>query len=182
MCLRPIRPVRLAALALACALALAPPSLAQEGELPAEARERLAYAIGSWAWSGEILDPQGNVVRTMEGTQEATWLVPGRIVQMRDTDAGGGGGHSWWVWDERAGAWTLVSISPDDGAVWILKGDLERWVITSEPRPRPDGTTVRIRFTHHDIEPDGFQALMEVSLDGGATWRARSRQWMRRRR
>lgn len=155
---------------------------AQAAPLPEVAIERLEYAIGEWDIRSENLDVSGAVTGTTESGQIATWLVPGRIVQMRDRDSdGSGGGRSWWVYDARANAWTLVSIGVDDGSVWVLKGNLAEWRITSEPRDRPNGGQAMIRFTHYDIEPDSFWALMELSLDLGKTWTPRYRQHLTRR-
>ena len=150
-------------------------------ELPEVARERLEYAIGDWDVVGERLARDGSVGERIEGGMSATWLVPGRIVQMEDRDSQGGG-RSWWVYDVPTQAWTLVSIGVENGAVWVLRGNLDAWVITSEPRERPNGGTAMIRFTHHDIRPNSFRALQEVSFDEGETWTPVFRQTLTRRR
>jgi len=153
---------------------------ATEAELPAVAVERLEYAIGEWDVVGERLLPDGTVGEPVHGGMSASWLVPGRIVQMADRDPEGGG-RSWWVYDRATEAWTLVSIGVENGAVWVLRGNLEEWIITSDPRQWPDGRSAQIRFTHHDIQPNSFQALQEVSFDGGQTWAAVFRQTLTRR-
>lgn len=162
-------------------ISAAGPATAQDDVLPDVARERLEYAIGEWDIVGERIRRDGSVGEVTEGGQVATWLVPGKIVQMADRDPNGGG-RSWWVYDVAAEAWTLLSIGVEQGAVWVLKGNLDEWVITSEPRMRPDGSSVIIRFTHYDIEPDSFRALQEVSRDDGETWTAVFRQTLTRRR
>jgi hypothetical protein len=151
-----------------------------QATLPDEALDRLEYAIGEWSVVGERLDSDDSVTEVTEGSQVATWLVPGRIVQMADRDPNGGG-RSWWAYDHALGLWTLVSISGENGAVWVLTGTLDEWVITSAPRRLADGRTAMIRFTHYDIEPHMFKALQEVSFDGGVSWAAVYRQTLTRR-
>ena len=161
------------------ALLLAACDVAAQESLPAEARSRLEYAIGNGTIRGERLDVDGAVTEVIHGRQSASWLAPGRIVQMTDDDPDGGG-RSWWAYDAALDAWTLVSIGVERGAVWVLRGSLDEWVITSEPRTLEDGRKATIRFTHYDIQPDCFKALQEVSFDGGTTWTAVYRQTLTR--
>ncbi len=68
------------------------------------------------------------------------------------------------------------------GDLWVLSGGLDEYVITSQPRPHRRGRTTQIRFTHSNIEQDSFDAIMEMSRDGGKTWWMRSRQRLTRRK
>ncbi|MCP4203577.1 MAG: hypothetical protein GY769_16785 [bacterium] len=40
----------------------------------------------------------------------------------------------------------------------------------SPPTQRPDGSTIQLRFTHYNVEPDRFESKMEITRDGGETW------------
>jgi hypothetical protein len=143
--------------------------------------ERMEHKIGRWAFELDYLRPDGSVALTYHGTDEATWLVPGRILQVVDhlheTDARG---RSWWFWDEPLQRFTLVAVGADAGELWVFRGDLSAWVITSQPRRMADGSEMQLRFTHAAIEPDSFTATMEYSLDGGATWTRASVQRLHR--
>lgn len=62
----------------------------------------------------------------------------------------------------------------------MLTGGPDEFVIVSQPKRRPDGRDMIIRFTHSNIEHDSAEALMEYSFDGGKSWRNGFRQSLTR--
>lgn len=73
----------------------------------------------------------------------------------------------------------MVSVGAD-GRLWVMTGPLGGDVRTSGPFPTGDGGEGRLRFTRSEVTPDRFVSRMEVSVDGGATWRPGNRQVFRR--
>ena len=55
------------------------------------------------------------------------------------------------------------------GELWVLKGGLDEYVMTSPPKAQEDGRVITIRFTHIDMEENSFTAVMEFSHDEGRT-------------
>ncbi len=157
--------------------ALPEPALA---ELPAEARRRLEHAIGTWQVRAEQIDAEGNVVGTREWQNRAEWLLPGRMVLLTHRTAHLGSVSKALVfYSVEEQTWYLIDVN-QNGERWVLTGDLEREVITSQPRELPDGREILVRFTHEKVEADSFEALQEVSFDRGETWTVSGRQYLTR--
>lgn len=178
------RPVRMRLTHLALVLALTAHSFAagasaQLPDLPAEARKRLDHHVGEWNVRTEFLGRNGGVVRTSEATDTARYVIPGRVVELATVANEKIVSRAWMFYNTTADEFTLTSVDPR-GDHWVLTGGLDEYVITSAPRPHPRGGTLMIRFTHVNIELDSFEALMEMSRDGGETWFPRSRQYLTR--
>ena len=86
-------------------------------------------------------------------------------------------GHMFYSFRDKKFYMTSVDANGD---LWILSGGLDKFTLTSRPRKRRNGSEFLIRFTHENIKPNSFEALMEMSVDGGKTWFRRSRQFLRR--
>ena len=124
----------------------------------------------------------GQVVRTSTGRDTAKYIIPGRVVELTTENLDQGSvSKAWMFYKVAAGKYYLTSVDAR-GDLWILSGGLDEYVLTSEPRPNPRGGTTLIRFTHTNIEQDSFEAVMEMSRDGGKTWWKRSRQYLTRRK
>lgn len=162
----------------------APPAIAQRKlpELPLEAKKRLDHHVGEWDTRTEFLGRDGQVVRTTTGRDTAKYIIPGRVVELTTENLEQGSVTKAWMFYMVAdGKYYLTSVDAR-GDLWILSGGLDEYVLTSQPRPNPRGGTTLIRFTHTNIEQDSFEAVMEMSRDGGETWWKRSRQYLTRRK
>jgi hypothetical protein len=149
--------------------------------LPEEAARRLQHIIGEWDSRWEWVWPDGSPRGIEEGTEIARYLIGERVVELTTRIEGEANpSKAWMFYGENDGKFHLVSVSAT-GDLWKMHGDLDRFVITSEPHPNPDGSTSIIRFTHHDIDHDHLRADMELSRDGGATWTLGFRQYLTRR-
>jgi len=148
-------------------------SLAQprESPLPDEALRRLEGILGTWDSKWKRLDADGEVVSTFEGTEEGTWAIEGRVVLLStEVPSQGTRSRAFMYYSEVDSLFHLTSID-SRGDLWLLSGGLDEYVITSEPRARPNGGELIIRFTHHEADADHFSAVMETSIDNGKTWR-----------
>lgn len=151
-------------------------------ELPEEARKRLDEILGTWDSEWKWRNAEGEVVRTMKGTETARYLIVDRVVDLTTQVEGMPAPSKAWMFysfvDE-----TFQVVSVDrNGDLWHLCGGLEELVVTSDPTPRPDGSTMQLRFTHDDEAGEGkLEATMEYSRDGGKTWTFGFHQTMTRR-
>ena len=152
-------------------------------DLPPEARKRLDHHIGEWHVRTEFLGRDGQVVRTTAATDTARYIIPGRVVELTTEipENGGISTKAWMFYNSARAKYYLTSVDAK-GDLWVLSGGLDEYVITSMPRPHPRGGTTMIRFTHTNIEQDSFEAVMEMSRDGGKIWWKRSRQLVTRRK
>jgi hypothetical protein len=151
-------------------------------ELPLEAKKRLDHHVGEWDARTEFLGRDGQVVRTTKARDSAKYIIAGRVIELTTENLEQGSiSKAWMFYNAAKDRYYLTSVDAK-GDLWILSGGLDEYVLTSEPRPHPRGGTTMIRFTHSNIEQDSFEAVMEMSRDGGQTWRKRSRQHLTRRK
>ena len=149
---------------------------------PEEARQRLDYAIGNWESKTERLGQDGEVIRTTYSQDERRFIIEDRVVEISGVmKATGKPFRAWEYYDVRNAKYSLTSIDRE-GRLITMSGELgDEFSWTSEPMEMKDGSSILMRFTHHDIEPASFTATGEVSRDGGKNWRAFSRQLLTRR-
>ena len=151
------------------------------GDIPAEAKQRLDHHIGVWDVRTEYLDQTGNVVRTVLGVDTARYIIPGRVVELTTVIAELSFVSKAWVfYSIPTKEYTLTSVDVR-GELWVLRGGLDEYVLTSLPKSQEDGRVITIRFTHIDIEENSFTAVMEFSYDEGRTWHVGYNQYLRRR-
>lgn len=152
-----------------------------EQPLPEEAQRRLAAIIGTWDSTWMQLNPQGEVVRSFDGVEKATWAIAGRVVLLStEVPSQGSRSQSFMYYSEIDRLFHLTSVD-SRGDLWLLSGGLDEYVITSEPKARPNGGEMIIRFTHDETDTNNFSATMETSIDSGATWRRSVLQKLTRR-
>ncbi len=147
-------------------------------KIPEEAQERLDHIVGKWAFRTDFLTRTGEVRRSVEGTEEARYLIDDRVVELT-TNVSGSTSKGWLFYDTVSDEFKLTSVDAR-GDLWVLSGDLETYVITSQPKTQSNGRELTIRFTHENIREDSFEAIFETSIDGGKSWWTRSRQYMKR--
>ena len=171
----------LAALALGLFLATAPPVLAEDERPANPAVEQLRHAHGAWDATTEFLAPDGVVAQAVEGTYDFEWVVPDRVLVGRSEipELGRSAGILFF-YSEGGGTITMTSVG-GDGQLWVMSGPADSEVRTTPPTPQADGSTLELRFTRYNVEPDRFESKMEYSTDGGTTWTQGNRQLFRRR-
>ncbi len=149
-------------------------------KIPEEAQKRLDYMVGRWYFKTDYLTRNGDVRKSMEGTEEAKYIIDGRVVELT-TVVSGATSKGWLFYDATQEKFYLTSVD-GRGDLWVLSGGLEAYVITSQPKRRANGREMIIRFTHSNIQEDSFEAVMESSIDGGESWWTRSKQYLTRDR
>lgn len=154
-------------------LVLSTPGLVAQGspgDIPAEARHRLDHHIGVGDIRTEYLDQAGNVARTVLGVDTARYIIPGCVVELTTAiEEVSFVSKAWVFYSIPTREYTLTSVDAR-GELWILKGGLGEYVITSSPKTQEDGRVITIRFTHIDVEENSFTAVMEFSHDEGRMW------------
>ncbi|NNC72313.1 MAG: hypothetical protein HKN78_05490 [Sphingomonadaceae bacterium] len=170
-------------LAALAAGALSQPAIAQEihPDPPAEAAvEQLRQAIGLWDVTTEFIRENGSVAGAAEGQYRFGWIVPDRVVQGMSTIP---------EWNQASGILFYVRPSTDeiemvsvgaDGRLWTMTGPETGEMRTTPNVTMADGTTLMLRFSRFDVQPGSFRSRMEMSNDGGQTWRLGNRQHFRR--
>ncbi len=143
--------------------------------------EQLRHDVGTWDVTTEFLAPDGSVRRTVKGTYQFEWVVPDRVVIGR-TEQPELGQASGILYYYRESTDTIEQVSVGaDGHLWVLSGPADGDVRMSPPTQRPDGSTIQLRFTHYNVEPDRFESKMEITRDGGETWVPGNHQVLTRR-
>lgn len=141
---------------------------------------QLRHCIGVWEVTTEFIAPDGSVARTVAGSYTFEWVVPDRVVRgvatMPELDQTSA--LLFYV-RPRTRELEMVSVGAD-GQLWRMSGPDDGETRTTPPTPMPDGTTLMLRFTRYDVEPDRFRSRMELSNDAGETWRLGNRQAFRR--
>jgi hypothetical protein len=67
-----------------------------------------------------------------------------------------------------------------DGHLWVMAGPAGGETRTTPPTPLSDGSTMQLRFTRFNVTDDRFESRMEISTDGGSSWRPGNRQVFKR--
>lgn len=148
---------------------------------PEAAVERLRHLHGAWRMESDVIGQNGQVTRTVVVYDTLYWVVPDRVLGFRShTPEANTVSTGLWFHDVAEDRFYLLSVNGQNGEFWSLSGTLNEWTITSEPKRRPNGSDMIIRFHHHDVTDDRFEATMEYSRDGGTTWTVGYRQRLTR--
>jgi len=167
-----------------CLVAAGPTaSRAQSQESPPvpEALQKLQPVVGDWrADRVEFLDEEGGVREVSQAeARNRSYLGGlafhhrGRLLEPEIRTQG------WYFYDPMEELLHHVSVSSrghHDEFVGRWEGD--RLVMVTEPRAHYQGRLYR--STTYDIRADAFTEQLEISTDGGATWRLAVRQVNRR--
>jgi hypothetical protein len=156
------------------------PVLAEEERSESPAVEQLRHAHGAWDATTEFLSLDAVVARSVEGTYEFEWVVPDRVLvgrsEIPELNRSAG---ILFFYSENDGTITMTSVG-GDGQLWVMSGPADSEVRTTPPTPQADGSTIELRFTRYNVEPDRFESKMEYSTDGGKTWIQGNHQLFRR--
>lgn len=144
-------------------------ALTQDADHAALAQQRLDYLIGTWDVITDILDADGQVVRTRRSFDVTEPLIGNKVLMTTSHDPDGAIRKSLRFYDEQEDTFYQIDVGAA-GDVVILRGGMGDYVMTTQPRSTRAGRTIMYRFTHHNIQPDSFEATMERSVDGGRTW------------
>ena len=160
--------------------ALASPALAQETSAATTpvppAVEQLRHVIGAWDVETDFIGPDGAIRATVPGRYEFSWVMPDRIVsgwsELPSLNQKSALLFFHRPTDRKI---EMASVGPD-GHLWRMIGPEDGETRTTTDQTMADGSSMMLRFTRHDVTPDRFRSFMEISGDGGKTWRLGNRQ------
>jgi len=151
------------------------PAVCDEADM-AVAVEQLRHSIGTWEATSEFLRPDGSVARTVAGTYRYEWVIEDRLVSGRSMVPELDQTSALLFYVEPEKNQIEMSSVGADGHLWVMTGPAGGEVRTTPETLMPNGSTIQLRFTRYNIEPDRFESKMEISNDGGTTWRPGNHQ------
>ena len=144
--------------------------------------EQLRSAVGAWEVKTTQYGDDGNVARVACGTYRFEWIVPDRVLAGRSDipDWKQASGLLFYV-NERRSTIEMASVGAD-GNLWVMTGPAGGETRTTPAVPTSDGETMQLRFTRFNVSPNRFESRMEVSTDGGSSWKQGNHQVFERAR
>ncbi|MBX3703691.1 MAG: hypothetical protein KF822_07955 [Steroidobacteraceae bacterium] len=159
-----------ASLLLACS-----PLGAEAMETPASALaegiDQLRQTVGTWNVTTTQYRSDGTIARKVSGTWQFEWVVPDRVISGRSVIPALGeiSGMLFYV-NERRAALEFAQVDAD-GQLRVLSGGTGGELRTAGPVAAADGSSVQLRMKRFNVAADCFESRVEVSTDGGASWR-----------
>ncbi|MGQ0385165.1 MAG: hypothetical protein ACT4UP_10850 [Gammaproteobacteria bacterium] len=136
----------------------------------AEGVDQLRHAVGTWNVTTIRYREDGKVAERLNGTYQFEWVVPDRVVSGRaNIPSIGPMSGLLFYYNERRGTLEIASVGAD-GQLVVMTGAPGEELRTSAP-PAADGSKRQLRFTRFNVERNCFESRLDVSTDGGASWR-----------
>jgi hypothetical protein len=141
--------------------------------------QQLRHAVGHWDVTTTQFDEKGAVARVASGTYRFDWVVPDRVLSGRSDmpEWRQSAGMLFYVNPERSTI-EMTSVGAD-GQLLVMSGPAGGETRTTTT-PLADGRKLQLRFTRFNVSANCFEARMETSYDGGASWRPGNHQLFRR--
>jgi hypothetical protein len=138
--------------------------------------QQLRSAAGLWNVETTQYADDGAVARVACGTYRFDWIVPDRVLAGRSDipDWKQASGLLFYV-NERRATIEMASVGAD-GHLWVMSGPAGGETRTTPPTPLADGGSMQLRFTRFNVSADRFESRMEVSTDGGSSWKPGNHQ------
>jgi hypothetical protein len=142
--------------------------------------QQLRSAVGLWDVETTQYADDGAVARVACGTYRFDWVVPDRVLAGRSDipDWKQASGILFYV-NERRSTIEMASVG-EDGHLWVMSGPAGGETRTTPLTPLADGSTMQLRFTRFNVTTDRFESRMELSTDGGTSWKSGNHQVFRR--
>jgi hypothetical protein len=156
-------------LPVAAAGALTPPTLdAAVGQL--------RQAAGRWNVTTTRYADNGAVAAVATGTWSFDWVVPDRVLSGRSAipDWNQSAGMLFYL-NERIFTLEMAQVGAD-GQLVVMSGPAGTETRSTAPVALPDGRRLVQRHTRYAVTADRFEAKMEMSYDGGQSWKLGYRQ------
>ena len=147
---------------------------------PNRAVSELRHVIGDWNVITDFISAEGEVY-TAPGQYSFRWIIQDKVVsgtaitpKLKQKSA--------ILFFHRSDKKEIEMASVGaDGHLWRMIGPENSETRTTPNIVRPDGSQTMLRFTRSDVAPNSFKSMMELSDDGGETWRIANRQKFTRR-
>ena len=158
---------------LACLLRAEPAPDAKAMEI---SQEELRHSIGRWDVVTDLLQEDGSVMTTTHGTYEFHWIVPDHIAagKSETQEMNLASGILFYI-KEKEGEIEMASVGTG-GKLWIMTGPLGGNVRMTPEDKNERGGMSRLRFTRYNVLPNSFESKMEITRDGGKTWKPGNHQ------
>lgn len=141
-----------------------------------ESIEQLRHVAGRWNVTTTQFRDDGSVAQRLDGAYQFDWIVPDRVLSGRaSTPATGQASAILLYVNEKRATIEMASVGAD-GNLWITTGPAGGDVRTTPPSPMSDGSRMQLRYTRFNVAPNRFESRMDVSTDGGTSWRAGNHQ------
>jgi hypothetical protein len=159
-----------AALVLVCS-PLAGEAMETPASALAEGIDQLRQTVGTWNVTTTQYRDDGTIARTVAGTYQFEWVVPDRVISGRSNIPmlGEMSGILIYVNEQRA-ALEMAQVDAN-GQLMVLSGAAGKELRSTAPVPAADGSKVQLRVTRLNVGPDRFESRLDVSADGGMSWR-----------
>jgi hypothetical protein len=142
--------------------------------------EQLRSSIGLWNVTTELLNPDGTVADSLDGTYEFAWVVPDRVVSGKSLVPSQNQVSALLFYvSERKHIIEMLSVGAD-GNLWIMTGPLGGEERRTQVFKTQGGGSGQLKFTRYNVLPDSFESKMEYTEDGGKTWTPGNHQVFRR--
>jgi hypothetical protein len=143
---------------------MAPPVLAT-------AVQQLRQAAGRWNVTTTRYAENGAVAAVATGTLNFDWVVPDRVLAGKSVipDWNQSAGMLFYL-NERMFTLEMAQVG-GDGQLIVMSGPAGTETRIAEPIALPDGRQMLQRHTRYGVTADRFEAKMEMSYDGGASWK-----------
>lgn len=145
------------------------PSLGQATVMPEEARSRIDYLVGTWDAYEDVLDDEGSVIETRHSVHITEYFLGNTVLVTTVIPDEGPVRKTIRFYDVATDTFYEISVGIE-GDLYVLSGGLDEYVMSFRSRQMVDGRYPLGRFIHTSIEPDSFEAVLEVSRDDGKTW------------
>ena len=164
-----------ASLLLACA-----PGTSEALDTPAaafaESVDQLRQVAGRWNVTTTQFKDDGSVAVCQDGIYQFDWIVPDRVLSGRSSVPATGQASAILLYVNEKRATVEMATVGADGYLWIQTGPAGGETRTTPPTPMTDGTRMQLRYTRYNVAPNRFESRMDVSTDGGSSWRAGNHQ------
>jgi len=142
--------------------------------------EQLRHVEGDWAVTTELVNGDGSVAASHEGTYSFRWVIPDAVLSgtnhiptLDQTSA------ILFYLRPKSDEIEMVSVGKD-GFLWIMTGEDGEEIRTTRDVTTQDGGSMRLRFTRYNVSENSFESRMDWSTDGGKNWTQGNHQLFRR--